>query len=93
MQRSAVHDVLAGSGRPLDDAWRAEMEARLGADFSDVRIHDDSAARASAAEVGARACHIVIGDGGEDGHTLAHELTHVIQQRQGRWPAPTTARV
>ncbi|MFE6778635.1 DUF4157 domain-containing protein [Streptomyces sp. NPDC057702] len=63
------------------------MEARLGADFSDVRLHTDAAARASAAEVGARAYtsgnHVVIGDGGADRHTLAHELTHVIQQRQG----------
>ncbi len=63
------------------------MENRLGADFSDVRIHNDAAARASAAEVGARAytsgSHVVIGDGGSDKHTLAHELTHVIQQRQG----------
>ncbi|MFD3663126.1 DUF4157 domain-containing protein [Streptomyces sp. NPDC058659] len=87
VQRSAVHDVLRSSGRPLDDATRTDMEARLGADFSDVRVHDDSAARASASEVGARAYtsgnHVVIGDGGGDGHTLAHELTHVIQQRQG----------
>ncbi|WP_399034417.1 DUF4157 domain-containing protein [Streptomyces sp. ASQP_92] len=87
VQRSAVHDVLRGSGRPLDEATRGDMEARLGADFSDVRIHNDSAARASAAEVGARAytsgSHVVIGDGGNDKHTLAHELTHVIQQRQG----------
>lgn len=87
VQRSAVHDVLRTSGRPLDDTTRSDMEARLGADFSDVRIHDDSAARASAAEVGARAytsgSHVVIGDGGGDRHTLAHELTHVIQQRQG----------
>lgn len=63
------------------------MEARLGADFTDVRIHDNSGAKASAAEVGARAytsgSHIVIGAGGGDKHTLAHELTHVIQQRQG----------
>ncbi|MGW6635167.1 eCIS core domain-containing protein [Streptomyces cyaneofuscatus] len=87
VQRSAVHDVLRTSGRPLDDATRGDMEARLGADFSDVRIHNDSAARASAAEVGARAytsgSHVVIGDGGGDRHTLAHELTHVIQQRSG----------
>ncbi|WP_078533059.1 MULTISPECIES: DUF4157 domain-containing protein [unclassified Streptomyces] len=87
VQRSAVHDVLRSGGRPLDEATRGDMEARLGADFSDVRIHDDSAARASAAEVGARAytsgSHVVIGDGGGDKHTLAHELTHVIQQRQG----------
>ncbi|WP_399553199.1 DUF4157 domain-containing protein [Streptomyces sp. gCLA4] len=87
VQRSAVHDVLRAPGRPLDDATRTDMEARLGADFSDVRIHDNSAAKASAAEVGARAytsgSHVVIGAGGNDKHTLAHELTHVIQQRQG----------
>ncbi|MFE3182994.1 DUF4157 domain-containing protein [Streptomyces violascens] len=87
VQRSAVHDVLRSGGRPLDSATRTDMESRLGADFSDVRIHNDSAAKASAAEVGARAytsgSHVVIGDGGADKHTLAHELTHVIQQRQG----------
>ncbi|MFF4428463.1 DUF4157 domain-containing protein [Streptomyces sp. NPDC001513] len=87
VQRSAVHDVLRTPGRPMDHATRSDMEARLGADFSDVRIHKGSAAKASAAEVGARAytsgSHVVIGDGGHDKHTLAHELTHVIQQRQG----------
>ncbi|MFD6422702.1 DUF4157 domain-containing protein [Streptomyces sp. NPDC060198] len=87
VQRSSVHDVLRAPGRPLDDTTRTDMEARLGADFSDVRIHDGSVARASAAEVGARAytsgSHVVIGEGGADRHTLAHELTHVIQQRQG----------
>ncbi|MGW2819298.1 eCIS core domain-containing protein [Streptomyces sp. NPDC001415] len=87
VQRSAVHDILRTSGRPMDDATRTDMEARLGADFSDVRIHNGTAAKASAAEVGARAYtsgnHVVIGDGGGDKHTLAHELTHVIQQRQG----------
>ncbi|WP_398690673.1 DUF4157 domain-containing protein [Streptomyces atratus] len=87
VQRSAVHDVLRTPGKPMDEAMRSEMEARLDADFSDVRIHNDSTARASAAEVGARAytsgSHVVIGDGGADRHTLAHELTHVIQQRQG----------
>ncbi|MDJ1643042.1 eCIS core domain-containing protein [Streptomyces pakalii] len=87
VQRSAVHDVLRAPGRPLDTPLREEMESRLGSDFSDVRLHTDSAARASAAEVGARAytsgSHVVIGDGGGDKHTLAHELTHVIQQRQG----------
>ncbi|MEV3871851.1 DUF4157 domain-containing protein [Streptomyces sp. NPDC049906] len=87
VQRSAVHRVLRSGGRPLDAATRSDMESRLGADFANVRIHDDSAARASAAEIGARAYtsgnHIVIGNGGADRHTLAHELTHVIQQRQG----------
>ncbi|MBL1068226.1 DUF4157 domain-containing protein [Streptomyces sp. 7-21] len=87
VQRSTVHDVLRSSGRPLDASLRSEMEARLGADFSDVRLHTDSTARASAAEIGARAYtsgnHVVLGEGGADKHTIAHELTHVIQQRQG----------
>ncbi|MFD8690398.1 DUF4157 domain-containing protein [Streptomyces sp. NPDC059651] len=87
VQRSAVHEVLRSSGRPLDSGTRTDMEARFGADFTDVRIHNDGAARTSAAEIGARAytsgSHIVLGEGGGDRHTLAHELTHVIQQRQG----------
>lgn len=87
VQRSTVPDVLRSPGRPLDYGTRIEMEARLGADFSDVRLHTDTTARASAAEVGARAYtsgnHVVIGDGGADKHTLAHELTHVIQQQKG----------
>lgn len=87
VQRSALPGVLRSPGRPLDDGTRADMEARFGADFSDVRLHTDPAARASAAEVGARAYtsgnHVVIGDGGADRHTLAHELTHVVQQRSG----------
>ncbi|WP_280664476.1 DUF4157 domain-containing protein [Kitasatospora sp. MAP12-44] len=87
VQRSSVHQVLRTAGRPLDGTTRREMESRLGADFSDVRLHTGSAASASAAEVGARAYtsgnHVVIGEGGGDRHTLAHELTHVVQQRQG----------
>ncbi|MBA0052417.1 DUF4157 domain-containing protein [Streptomyces sp. AJS327] len=87
VQRSSVHEVLRSSGQPLQEPLRQEMEARLGADFSDVRMHTDSLASRSAAEVNARAytsgSHIVVGEGGADKHTLAHELTHVIQQRQG----------
>lgn len=87
VQRSTVLGVLRGSGRALDTTTRTDMESRLGADFSDVRLHTGAEARRSAAEIGARAYtsgnHVVIGDGGGDRHTLAHELTHVIQQRQG----------
>ncbi|MFD7122870.1 MULTISPECIES: DUF4157 domain-containing protein [Streptomyces] len=87
VQRSAVRDTLRTPGTPMDETMRSEMEARLGADFSDVRIHSDRTAKVSAAEMGARAYtfgnHVVIGDGTANKHTLAHELTHVIQQRQG----------
>jgi len=92
VQRSTVPDVLRSPGRPLAEPVRAEMEQRLGADFSDVRVHEGVAAQRSAAEVGARAYtsghHVVIGDGGGDRHTLAHELVHVVQQRSG--PVPGT---
>lgn len=87
VQRHAAHEVLRSAGKPLDEPVRTEMEARLGTDFSDVRLHTDEVARRSAAELGARAWtsgnHVVIGNGGGDSHTLAHELAHVVQQRQG----------
>lgn len=63
------------------------MEARFGTDFSDVRLHTGPVAARSARAIGARAytsgSHVVLGAGGGDKHTLAHELTHVVQQRQG----------
>ncbi|RLK61969.1 DUF4157 domain-containing protein [Actinokineospora cianjurensis] len=84
---TGVHDVLGKSGQPLADRVRTDMEARLGADFSSVRVHDDSAAARSADEIGAHAYtsgeHVVLGRGGGDDHTLAHELWHVVQQREG----------
>jgi hypothetical protein len=87
VQRVTVNDVLSSSGRPLPATLEDEMEARLDADFSDVRLHTGAAAQRSASEIGANAytsgSHVVIGNGGNDKHTLAHELTHVIQQRTG----------
>lgn len=88
-----VHEVINSSGRPLDAPVRADMEARLGHDFSDVRVHDDATAQASARAVQAHAytvgSHVVFQRDAyapetEAGrHTLAHELTHVVQQRSG----------
>jgi hypothetical protein len=87
-----VRDVLRGPGRPLAEPIRAEMEERLAADFSDVRVHTGAAAQASARDIDAHAytsgSHIVFQQGHDDASaagktTLAHELAHVIQQRQG----------
>jgi hypothetical protein len=87
-QRSTVHNVLSEPGEPMAEPVRAEMESRLDADLSDVRLHMGAAAQRSAREIGARAytsgSHVVIGHGGGDAHTLAHELTHVLQQRAGQ---------
>jgi uncharacterized protein DUF4157 len=54
-ERSPVHDVIASPGEPLARDVRADMEGRLGHDFSDVRVHTDSAADASAHGVNAHA--------------------------------------
>ncbi|MFB9467568.1 eCIS core domain-containing protein [Streptomyces cinereospinus] len=86
-QDPGVHQVLRSAGTPLAAPVRQEMESRFGTDFSDVRLHTGPAAARSARAVGARAytsgSHVVVGDGGGDKHTLAHELTHVVQQRRG----------
>lgn len=92
-ERSPVHDVINSPGRSLDEPVRADMEARLGHDFSDVRVHDDGPAHASAASVNAHAytvgSHVVFQRDAYDPssasgqQTLAHELTHVVQQRSG----------
>lgn len=90
---SAVTDVIGSAGRPLEPEVRTDMESRLGADFGDVRIHDDAAATDSARAVQAHA-YTVGSDvvfqrdrydpSSDSGRlTLAHELTHVIQQRSG----------
>ncbi|MFD9118734.1 DUF4157 domain-containing protein [Streptomyces bottropensis] len=88
IQRSTVHDVLRSPGKPLPEALRSEMEARMGASFRDVVIHDNAAAARSAVEVNADAYtanknHIIVGPRGLNKRTLAHELTHVEQQRAG----------
>lgn len=91
--RSPVNDVVSSSGRPLDPGVRTDMETAIGHDFSDVQVHNDGQASASARSVQAQAYtvgnHVVFGEGRyqpetpEGRRTLAHELTHVVQQRQG----------
>jgi hypothetical protein len=93
-ERSPVLDVVSsGGGQPLEEPVRADMEGRLGHSFSDVRVHTGEAAHNSAASVNAHAytvgSNIVFQrdkyDPGSDGGRtmLAHELTHVVQQRSG----------
>lgn len=92
--RSSVHDVVgSGGGEPMDSETRADMEGRLGADFGDVRIHTDGRAHESAKDVGAHAYTVgrdvvfqrdAYDPASHEGKTmLAHELTHVVQQRNG----------
>lgn len=94
-QPSPVHGVVnSGGGSPLAPEVRADMEARFGGqDFGDVRVHTDSAAHDSAKSVNAQAytvgSNIVFQrdmydpSSASGQHMLAHELTHVVQQRSG----------
>ena len=84
--------VGRGGGSPLDAGIRQQMESSFGADFSDVRVHAGGEAAASARAVDAHAYtvgnEVVLGAGQEPGspshgRTMAHELTHVLQQRSG----------
>jgi hypothetical protein len=81
-----------GSGQPLSDETREQFEARLGQELSSVRLHTGSEAAAQADELNAQAFtrgdDIVVGSQAPDLHApagqelLAHELAHVLQQRQ-----------
>ena len=82
-----------GRGEPLEEGMRAQMEGALGADLSAVRIHRDGVANELAQSMNARAFTLgadVFFSSGEYApetetgqHTLAHELTHVIQGHAG----------
>lgn len=93
-----VSGALRSPGAALSPTRRAPLESAFGADFSRVRIHSGSAARASARSLGARAYtwgqSVVLGPGesveSDGGRLLAHELAHVVQQRGGDG-APTGA--
>lgn len=77
----------------LDAGVRSQMETAFGEDFGDVRLHTGSDAERMNEEMGARAVtrgrDIYFGKGEYDSSTregkqlLAHELTHVVQQRGG----------
>jgi hypothetical protein len=79
------------SGEGLDAGVMTQMESAFADNFGDVRIHADSQAERTTDEVDARAVtrgrDIYFGKGEYNPATragkelLAHELTHVIQQR------------
>ena len=91
---SPILDVAGrGGGRPLEPAVADFMASRLGQDFGDVRVHTDYAASESARAINAQAytvgTDVVFQIGRYQPDTpagqrmLAHELTHVVQQRSG----------
>jgi hypothetical protein len=79
------------SGQPLPDELLRRLSAELGVDLASVRVHTDDRAARAAAALGARA--FTIGDdiyfaagayapaSPEGIELIAHEVTHVAQQR------------
>ncbi len=93
-----VHDVLRSSGQPLEKDAQSYFASKFEHDFSHVRVHTDEQAAESALAVRALAYtvgnHVVFGAGryspANSGgrRLLAHELTHVVQQRHNSVPSP-----
>lgn len=79
-----------GGGSPLPHSIKTEMESGFGADFSKVRIHNDSNAVQMNKQLGSQAFatgnNIYFNQGRYNPsspsgkHLLAHELTHTVQQ-------------
>jgi hypothetical protein len=86
-----VEQTLGAGGQPLDPTIRRQFEHALGADLSKVEVHTGPRAGASAKAIEAQAYtaghHVVFAEGQyrpgtvEGNKLLAHELTHVVQQR------------
>jgi hypothetical protein len=82
-----------GGGTALDNNVRVQMESAFDADFSGVRIHTDSKADSLNRNLSAKAFATgqdvffrqgAYNPGSSSGRELiAHELTHVVQQRNG----------
>ena len=85
----SVGRALGSASAPLEPGLRVDMEARFDRDFSSVRVHSDTAASHSAADIQASAYtvgdRIVFGAGRFAPYSpagrslLAHELAHVVQ--------------
>ncbi|MEM1408023.1 MAG: DUF4157 domain-containing protein [Bacteroidota bacterium] len=82
----------SGQGQALPDRVSNELGSKIGADFSNVRIHTGSQAIHMSREIGAQAFtygqDIYFNEGKYDPgssqgkHLIAHELAHVVQQVQ-----------
>ena len=76
-----------GGGSSLDSGTQSTMEAGFGTSFGDVRVHQDSQSDMLNRRLTSHAFTtgndiFLRGDANaSDGHLIAHELTHVVQQR------------
>jgi ribosomal protein S18 acetylase RimI-like enzyme len=100
IQRRPGVDAFQVDLRPRSGGWplprdvQAKMEAALGANFSDVRVHVGPEASAIGALAFTWGSDLHFAPGQYNPHTphgqflLGHELAHVVQQRAGRVANP-----
>ena len=92
-----VRSAPGTAGQPLPGLVRQDMEALFDADFSDVRVHVGPQADALGAFAFAWGSHLFFAPDAYQPetragrHLLAHELTHVLQQRAERAGKATRA--
>jgi Domain of unknown function (DUF4157) len=92
-----THFPAHGGGAEMPEDVRGKMEAAFGTDFSRVRIHEGPQAEAVGAQAYTQGTNIHFAPGqyqpgsrrGQE--LLGHELTHVVQQSQGRVQATMQA--
>lgn len=83
-----------GAGHPVSPAARRALQRRMGTDLGDARVHSDAVAADAADALGARAfthgrdIYLARGESERDPHLMAHELTHVVQNRSAAASAP-----
>jgi len=90
LSTSEIRVEATGTGEHLPEEVRAKMEVSLGMDFSGVRIHVGTQAPSMGAVALTRGLDIFFAPGqyqpwsrrGQE--LLGHELTHVVQQSEGR---------
>jgi len=85
--------ALRGSGQPLDTHVEKSLSSAMGTDFGGVKVHTSPEADHLSRKLGARAFttgqDVFFRDGVYNPHTLdgqktiAHELSHVVQQGSG----------
>ncbi len=85
---SRIEQARAGAGRPLPRTVQARLEHGFGESMENVRVHTGPTARTAASAINARAYtegeRITLGHGESehDMRLLAHEATHVVQNRR-----------
>lgn len=97
----ALDFLRRDEGKPLDPAVRTAAEPKFGHSFADVRVHADGDAANAAQSVYARAFTVgndIVFNRGEyapetprGASTLAHELTHTVQNEKAAAPPSATS--